>query len=84
MLQAISVLSCFDFSETSSDAHFTLPTVGNCKERWKNLRASLCRHLRQQQQQQASQGQGHGQRPKKPYYLAEHMEFVVPFTKTRP
>ena len=54
--------------------------VGNCEERWKNLRASLCRHLRQQQQQ-AGQGQGH--RPKKPYYLAEHMDFVVPFTKTR-
>lgn len=54
-------------------------TVGNCKERWKNLRASLCRHLRQQQQQV-----GQGQRPKKPYYLAEHMDFVVPFTKTRP
>ncbi|KAK3930983.1 Transcription factor Adf-1, partial [Frankliniella fusca] len=56
-------------------------TVGNCKERWKNLRASLCRHLRQQQQQA---GHGQGLRPKKPYYLAEHMEFVVPFTKTRP
>lgn len=53
-------------------------SVGNCKERWKNLRASLCRHLRQQQ------AAGQGQRPKKPYYLAEHMEFVVPFTKTRP
>ncbi|KAE8739413.1 hypothetical protein FOCC_FOCC015099 [Frankliniella occidentalis] len=56
-------------------------TVGNCKERWKNLRASLCRHLRQQQQQA---GHGQGLRPKKPYYLAEHMDFVVPFTKTRP
>ncbi|XP_034251662.1 uncharacterized protein LOC117651611 [Thrips palmi] len=55
-------------------------SVGNCKERWKNLRASLCRHLRQQQQQA---GHGQGQRPKKPYYLAEHMDFVVPFTKTR-
>ncbi|XP_075238636.1 uncharacterized protein LOC142334465 [Lycorma delicatula] len=42
-----------------------------CKEKWKNLRACLCRHLRTQVNSTW----------KRPYYLAEHMKFVIPFTK---
>ena len=48
--------------------------VPDCKERWRNLRGSLTRHLKRN---------GDSGRTKKPYYLTEHMQFVVPFTKTR-
>lgn len=50
----------------------------HCKERWRNLRACLTRHLKQQQLA------GEGSVYHKPYYLAEHMKFLFPFTKSRP
>lgn len=49
----------------------------HCKERWRNLRACLTRHLKQQLY--AADGSVFH----KPYYLAEHMKFVLPFTKSR-
>lgn len=52
-------------------------SVPHCKERWRNLRACLTRHLKQQLY--ASDGSVFH----KPYYLAEHMKFVLPFTKSR-
>ena len=47
-------------------------TVEACKERWKNLRAGLARHLRQL-------SSVHLSGTKRPYYLAEYMQFLVPF-----
>lgn len=47
----------------------------NCKERWRNLRGCYTRHLKQQLTP--------GMRIRKPYYLAESMSFIHPFTKTR-
>ncbi|XP_073961271.1 uncharacterized protein [Choristoneura fumiferana] len=43
-----------------------------CKERWKNLRAVFVRHLKP----------GSGNKTNKPYYLAESMQFALPFIKT--
>lgn len=51
--------------------------VAHCKERWRNLRACLTRHLKQQL------FASDGSTIHKPYYLAEHMKFVLPFTKSR-
>lgn len=47
----------------------------NCKERWRNLRGCYTRHLKQILTP--------GMRMRKPYYLAESMSFIHPFTKTR-
>lgn len=49
--------------------------MSSCKERWRNLRGCFTRHLKQQNVV--------GARFRKPYYLAEHLKFVFPFTKTR-
>lgn len=51
--------------------------VPHCKERWRNLRACLTRHLKQQKVI------GDGNVPHKPYYLADHMKFLLPYTKSR-
>lgn len=48
------------------------------KERWRNLRACLTRHLKQQQSSNEDGSVNH-----KPYYLAEHMNFLLPYTKSR-
>ncbi|XP_050444008.1 transcription factor Adf-1-like [Adelges cooleyi] len=53
-------------------------TVSDCKERWKNLRGSYTRHLKS-----AIGPSGAATKPKKPYYLAEYMHFLHPFTKSR-
>lgn len=52
--------------------------VAHCKERWRNLRACLTRHLKQQQAATEDGTMNH-----KPYYLAEHMSFLLPYTKSR-
>ncbi|XP_024082527.1 uncharacterized protein LOC112126866 [Cimex lectularius] len=49
--------------------------VGDCKERWRNLRGGLTRHLKLESKKNI--------RRRKPYYLTEYMQFIVPFTKTR-
>lgn len=63
----------------TNGCHFTVFafTVPHCKERWRNLRACLTRHLKQQLY--AADGTVYH----KPYYLADHMKFVLPFTKSR-
>lgn len=52
--------------------------MAHCKERWRNLRACLTRHLKQQQAASEDGTVNH-----KPYYLAEHMSFLLPYTKSR-
>lgn len=52
--------------------------MAHCKERWRNLRACLTRHLKQQQTANEDGSVNH-----KPYYLAEHMNFLLPYTKSR-
>lgn len=52
-------------------------SVANCKERWRNLRACLTRHLKQQKHA------NHGGPYHKPYYLAKHMKFLLPHTRSR-
>lgn len=45
----------------------------HCKERWRNLRACLSRYIKQQS----------GSDPQhKPYYLFEHMAYLLPFLKS--
>lgn len=53
-------------------------TVPECKERWKNLRASFTRFLKS-----TKLSSGFGTKYKKPYYLAEYLHFLKPFTKSR-
>lgn len=53
-------------------------SVAHCKERWRNLRACLTRHLKQQQASSEDGSINH-----KPYYLADHMSFLLPYTKSR-
>lgn len=52
--------------------------MAHCKERWRNLRACLTRHLKQQQAATEDGSVNH-----KPYYLSEHMSFLLPYTKSR-
>lgn len=53
-------------------------SVSDCKERWKNLRACFTRHLKHQVLEMKT-----GIKYKRPYYLAESMNFILPFTKLR-
>ncbi|KAF5308938.1 hypothetical protein FQR65_LT00020 [Abscondita terminalis] len=48
-----------------------------CKEKWKNLRSAYARHLRQKNPSGAASVK------KKQYYLAEYLDFLLPFTKSR-
>jgi hypothetical protein len=57
---------------------FLFLPVSECKERWKNLRASFTRYLKS-----VKLSCGDGNRYKKPYYLAEYLQFLKPFTKSR-
>jgi hypothetical protein len=45
-----------------------------CKERWKNLRAVFVRNMK-------SAPSGSGSKNKKPYYLAEAIQFAVTYSK---
>lgn len=45
-----------------------------CKEKWRNLRTVFVRHMK-------PQTSGPGARIKKPYYLADAMQFAIPFIK---
>ena len=47
--------------------------VSHCKERWRNLRACLSRYIKQQ---------GGSEPQHKPYYLTEHMQYLLPFLKS--
>jgi hypothetical protein len=51
--------------------------ASECKERWKNLKACYTRHLKNKLPS------GSGAKTKRPYYLAEYLNFLEPFTKSR-
>ena len=48
-------------------------TAAECKDKWKNLRASYSRHLR-------NKITGNS-KSKKPYYMASYMDFLLPYSK---
>lgn len=58
--------------------HKFIITASNCKERWKHLRGSYTRYLMSN-----IGSSGSATKSRKPYYLAEHMHFLQPFTKSR-
>ncbi|KAG5675297.1 hypothetical protein PVAND_005209 [Polypedilum vanderplanki] len=47
-------------------------SVANCKKKWRHLRSSLSRYLKNVKDDKKT----------RPYYLLQHLEFVVPYTKT--
>lgn len=51
--------------------------MSNCRERWRNLRACLTRHIKQQKR--ATKGGSYH----KAYYLSDHMKFLLPYTRSR-
>ncbi|XP_063242457.1 uncharacterized protein LOC134542267 [Bacillus rossius redtenbacheri] len=51
-------------------------TVSNCVERWRNIRTSMGRSMKN-----CRQRSGGGRR--KPYYLAKHLDFLLPFMSHR-
>ncbi|KAG5885991.1 hypothetical protein JTB14_025386 [Gonioctena quinquepunctata] len=52
-------------------------TVSNCRERWRNIRGSFLRSLRKPPS-------GSGSNAKKKYYLTNYLEFILPYTKSKP
>ena len=51
--------------------------ISDCKKKWRHLRSSLSRYLK------SSKDQAKNKNNKlKPYYLLQHMDFLVPYTKT--
>jgi hypothetical protein len=64
--------------QLKADVLFRFVAVLECKERWKNLRASFTRFLKS-----TKLSSGCGTKYKKPYYLAEYLHFLKPFTKSR-
>lgn len=68
----------FEQDATESTRFILFVAVLECKERWKNLRASFTRFLKS-----TKLPSGCGAKYKKPYYLAEYLHFLKPFTKTR-
>ncbi|XP_068081651.1 uncharacterized protein [Anabrus simplex] len=50
-------------------------TVTECKEKWRNLRTVFIRHMK-------PSPTGTGSKKKRAYYLAEAMQFALPFIKT--
>ncbi|KOC62164.1 Transcription factor Adf-1 [Habropoda laboriosa] len=50
-------------------------SAAECKEKWKNLRASFTRHLRNQNTVNS--------KSKKRYYMADYMDFLLPYSKFR-
>ncbi|XP_050506511.1 uncharacterized protein LOC126884572 [Diabrotica virgifera virgifera] len=52
-------------------------TIAECKNRWKNLRGSYTKHLKKCVASES------GVSVPRPYYLAEYIGFILPFTKTR-
>ncbi|EAT39109.1 AAEL009056-PA [Aedes aegypti] len=52
-------------------------TVKECKARWRNLRGRFTKHLKSYASADPVENN------KRPYYLAEHLEFLLPFTKSK-
>ncbi|XP_030747119.1 uncharacterized protein LOC115875744 [Sitophilus oryzae] len=66
------------FTDCSKELHnVSFFSVHDYKERWKNLKGSYTRHLKY-----INTPLGSAAKKKKPYYLAEHMTFLTPFTKS--
>ncbi|KAK9702953.1 Alcohol dehydrogenase transcription factor Myb/SANT-like [Popillia japonica] len=83
--KALYDYTCADYSNRNAQdrawesiAKEVSESVCDCKERWKNLRACYSRYLKT-----AKLPSGSGTRRKKPYYLAEFLSFLEPFTKSR-
>lgn len=57
--------------------HFLFVAVNDCKERWRNIRGSFTKYLNK------TVPSGSSAKPIKPYYLAENLQFLQPFTKSR-
>ncbi|CAH1110452.1 unnamed protein product [Psylliodes chrysocephalus] len=53
--------------------------ASKCKKKWKILRGSLTRYIKH-----CTGKSGDSAKSKKKYYLWDVMQFVVPFTKSRP
>ncbi|XP_031332046.1 uncharacterized protein LOC116162547, partial [Photinus pyralis] len=47
-----------------------------CRERWRNIRGSFLRSLKKPRS-------GAGTNEKKKYYLSDHLQFILPFTKSK-
>lgn len=52
--------------------------MDECKKRWRMLRISLLRYLRESKKPSGSSG-----RKKKPFYLEDAMKYLIPYTKSR-
>lgn len=52
-------------------------TVKECKARWRNLRGRFTKHLKSYVSSDPAENN------RRPYYLAEHLEFLLPFTKSK-
>lgn len=48
----------------------------NCRERWRNIRGAFLRSMRKPPS-------GSGANSKKPYYLIEHLQFLLPYIKNK-
>ncbi|TMW51717.1 hypothetical protein DOY81_003209 [Sarcophaga bullata] len=57
-------------------ANETKDTVRNCRERWRTIRSSFLRSLKLSR---TSTGRG-----KRKYYLSKYLQFLIPFTRSRP
>lgn len=52
-------------------------TVKECKSRWRNLRGRFTKHLKSHASLDPTENN------KRPYYLAEHLSYLLPFTKPK-
>lgn len=58
-------------------AHDYGENVTDCKKKWRHLRSSLSRYLKSSKDLNKNKNN-----KLKPYYLLQHMDFLVPYTKT--
>lgn len=52
-------------------------TVKECKSRWRNLRGRFTKHLKSNASSDPAENN------KRPYYLADHLSYLLPFTKPK-
>lgn len=75
--EALIILKCFYIANNNYKCLFS---VQSCKDRWKNLRAGLTRHIKLKRMELT---EGHCMRARKPYYLIPELKFLIPFTRVR-
>ncbi|XP_065074684.1 uncharacterized protein LOC135698567 [Ochlerotatus camptorhynchus] len=63
--------------ETIAQTIGTNVTVKECKARWRNLRGRFTKHLKSHASSNPAESS------KRPYYLAEHLSYLLPFTKPK-